>query len=106
MKQLDAADAAIREQLNTYVDPYLSQTLGEAKAVISVTVAPGTVSVELGLGFPCADYGAELEAALRDHLKPLLGPARLELKLRPQITAHAVQRTLKPLANIKNIVAV
>ena len=30
----------------------------------------------------------------------------MELSLRAQITAHAVQRTLKPLANVKNIVAV
>ncbi len=30
----------------------------------------------------------------------------MELKLRAEITAHAVQRTLKPLANVKNIVAV
>ena len=31
---------------------------------------------------------------------------RLELELRADITAHAVQRTLKPLAHVKNIVAV
>jgi len=48
----------------------------------------------------------ELKAALQDHLGPLLGQSRLELTLRAQITAHAVQRTLKPLANVKNIVAV
>jgi ATP-binding protein involved in chromosome partitioning len=106
MNELAAADAVIRETISSYTDPYLAQTLGEAKAVTSVTVAPGVVSVELGLGFPCADYGAELEAALRTHLQAVLGTARLELKLRAQITAHAVQRTLKPLANVKNIVAV
>jgi ATP-binding protein involved in chromosome partitioning len=35
-----------------------------------------------------------------------LGGGGLSLKIRAEITAHAVQRTLKPLANIKNIVAV
>ena len=35
-----------------------------------------------------------------------LGGARLDLTLTAEITAHAVQRTLKPLANVKNIVAV
>jgi ATP-binding protein involved in chromosome partitioning len=66
----------------------------------------GVLSAELVLGFPCADYAAELKAALLEHLQPLLGQFRLELKLRAEITAHAVQRTLKPLANVKNIVAV
>src|ERR1700736_1674916 len=106
MNQPVPADNAIREKLHTYTDPYLGQTLGEAKAVAAVTVQSGAVHVELVLGFPCGDYVAELHAALRDHLQPLLGKARLELTLRAQITAHAVQRTLKPLANVKNIVAV
>jgi ATP-binding protein involved in chromosome partitioning len=106
MNQAAATDSAIREKLNSYTDPYLAQTLGEAKAVVSVTVDGARVGIELVLGFPCADYDAELSAALQEHLKPLLGKAQLQLKLRSQITAHAVQRTLKPLANVKNIVAV
>src|SRR3984957_21329686 len=106
MNQAAAADNVIREKLSIYRDPYLGQTLGEAKAVASVTAHSAVVSVELILGFPCADYVAELQTALQNHLGPLLGQARLELVLRAQITAHAVQRTLKPLANVKNVVAV
>ena len=106
MNQPAAADVAIHEKLNAYTDPYLGQTLAEAKAVESVTFASGAVTVQLVLGFPCADYAGELGSALQNHLQPLLGQNRLELKLRAQITAHAVQRTLKPLANVKNIVAV
>jgi len=106
MNQPAATDNAIREKLSSYTDPYLSQTLAEAKAVESVTLQSGVVSVGLVLGFPCADYVAELETALQNHLQPLLGQCRLDLTLRAQITAHAVQRTLKPLGNVKNIVAV
>ena len=106
MKQPAAAESAIRERLNAYAEPYLAQTLGEAKAVMSVTSCPDVVGIELALGFPCGDYGAELSAALQAHLQPLLGSARLDLTLRAQITAHAVQRTLKPLSNVKNVVAV
>ena len=106
MNQAAGADVAIHEKLNAYTDPYLGQTLAEAKAVESVTFAGGTVTAQLVLGFPCADYAGELGSALLNHLQPLLGQNRLELKLRAQITAHAVQRTLKPLANVKNIVAV
>jgi ATP-binding protein involved in chromosome partitioning len=106
MSQSTAADSVIREKISTYADPYLGQTLGEAKAVGSVVAAGGRATVELTLGFPCADYAAELQPALEAHLKPLLGEVRLNLILRSQITAHAVQRTLKPLANVKNVVAV
>jgi ATP-binding protein involved in chromosome partitioning len=106
MNQPPAAESTLREHLNTYLDPYLGQTLGEAKAVGPVVSEQGRVAVELVLGFPCADYGPELQAALKAHLEPVLGGARLDLTLRAQITAHAVQRTLKPLANVKNVVAV
>jgi ATP-binding protein involved in chromosome partitioning len=106
MNQAAAAETTLREKLNTYIDPYLAQSLGEAKTVESVTLDGEVLRVELVLGFPCADYAAELTAALQAHLQPLLGQARLELKLRAQVTAHAVQRTLKPLAGVKNIVAV
>jgi len=106
MNHPEAAESAIREKLSTYMDPYLGQTLGDAKAVASVASTGALVAVELVLGFPCADYAPELQAALEEHLRPLLGDARLQLKLQSQITAHAVQRTLKPLANVKNVVAV
>jgi ATP-binding protein involved in chromosome partitioning len=106
MNQPSAAESAIREKLSAYPDPYLGQTLGEAKAVRSLASHPGRIAVELVLGFPCADYASELQAALEKHLGALLGGAHLELKLQAQIAAHAVQRTLKPLANVKNVVAV
>jgi ATP-binding protein involved in chromosome partitioning len=106
MNESIGAASAIREKLSTYQDPYLAQTLGEAKAIGAVACENSLVSVEIVLGFPCADYATELQAALEGHLKPLLGDTQLALSLRSQITSHAVQRTLKPLANVKNVVAV
>jgi len=106
MNQDTAALSVVRERVGTYIDPYLAQSLEDAKSVASVTLQGGVLGVELVLGFPCADYVDELKNALQEHLGPALGGLRLELKLRAQITAHAVQRTLKPLANVKNIVAV
>src|SRR5271168_1746008 len=106
MNQPPTAESLLREKLNTYTDPYLGQTLGDAKAVRSVSVRGELATVELVLGFPCADYLPEMQAALQSHLGSDLGSARLELKLTAQITAHAVQRALKPLMNVKNVVAV
>jgi ATP-binding protein involved in chromosome partitioning len=98
--------ARLREQLGSYLDPYLGQTLAQAKAIDAASLQRNVAAIELKFGFPCADYVTELAPALRAHLAPVLGEARLELELRSEITAHAVQRTLKPLAHVKNIVAV
>src|ERR1035441_1362232 len=97
---------AIHAKLSTYADPYLGQTLAQAKAIESVSVRDNAATIELKFGFPCPDYRSELQPALQSYLGPVLGDARLDLNLKAEITAHAVQRTLKPLANIKNIVAV
>ncbi len=101
----DAA-AAVRALLSSYVDPYLGVSLAEAKAIAGVSASDGIITVTLEFGFPCADYAGELLPALQAHLASALGDAHLNLTLRSQITPHAVQKTLKPLTNVKNIVAV
>ena len=106
MSSPDDTASALRAKLGGYSDPYLGQTLAEAKAIRALSVAGPLVRVELAFGFPCGDYVTELTEALTRFLAPELGNARLELTLQAEITAHAVQRTLKPLANVKNIVAV
>jgi ATP-binding protein involved in chromosome partitioning len=106
MSSPDDTAGALGARVAAYVDPYLGQSLAEAKAVRSVTVREGVARIELAFGFPCEDYVTELTQSLTGYLQPALGALRLELALHAEIAAHAVQRTLKPLANVKNIVAV
>lgn len=106
MSQAAAAESTIRESLGAYLDPYLGITLDNAKAIVSVTCHDGVVSVALEFGFPCADYSSELLPALTEHLAPVLNGSPLILTLHSRVTAHAVQKTLQPLAGVKNIVAV
>jgi ATP-binding protein involved in chromosome partitioning len=102
----DDIASALRAKASTYTDPYLGQTLADAKAIRSVTLQGGLARIELTFGFPCADYVSELTEALRGFLAAELAGARLELDLRMEVSSHAVQRTLKPLATVKNVVAV
>jgi ATP-binding protein involved in chromosome partitioning len=106
MTQSAVTASAIRAKLATYTDPYLAQTLGQAKAVGDVTVQGDAVTIELTFGFPVAGYAAELQPALQSLLEPELAGGRVNLILKAEIIAHAVQKTLKPLANVKNVVAV
>jgi ATP-binding protein involved in chromosome partitioning len=98
--------SAIRAKLGTYLDPYLAQSLTQVKAVGEISVAADAVTVNLSFGFPVGGYASELGAALAAHLAPELAGRRLELDLQSNITAHAVQKTLKPLATVKNVIAV
>jgi ATP-binding protein involved in chromosome partitioning len=106
MSHSAATASAIRAKLADYLDPYLGQTLGVAKAIGEVTVGPNGARIELSFGFPVADYAVELAPALQAYLQSELQGAPVELSLRANITAHAVQKTLKPLAHVKNVIAV
>src|SRR6185437_2309899 len=78
-----------------------------ARAVQEVAPqAGGGYVARIALGFPVGDYREELSASLQQHLAGAGIKAPLTLELQADIRAHAVQRNLKPIEQIKNIVAV
>jgi len=80
--------------------------LAQIKAIGEISVLSGEVRIELTFGFPVGDYAAELTPLLQEFLAAELQGRRIDLVLKANITAHAVQKTLKPLANVKNVIAV
>jgi ATP-binding protein involved in chromosome partitioning len=98
--------ARVTAAIGAWRDPWLDRTLGELGAVRSVEAADGELRLALTLPIPVGDYVEELAGALG----PVLAAAGIDLPVRlslgSEIRAHAVQRQLKPLASISNIVAV
>ena len=97
---------AVRAALEGYADPYLGETLGAAQAVREVRALGGGLNARIALGFPVGGYQAELTAALTAHLAARGISVPLTIDLESNIRAHAVQRNLKPLGEISNVVAV
>jgi len=97
---------SLRAALERYVDPYLAETLGNARAVREVSAHGSGYLASIALGFPVGGYQEELAAALQRHLRQEALDLPLEIELHADLRAHAVQRHLQPLAEIKNIVAV
>ena len=102
----EASVDAVRAALDAYLDPYLQDTLGAAQAVREVRAAGEGFTARVALGFPVGGYQAELTAALSGQLAAAGIVAPLAVDLESDIRAHAVQRNLKPLGDIRNIVAV
>jgi len=98
---------ALRTALGAYVDPYAGQSLADAGAIRDISASPdGGYTVRIVLGFPIGGYQKELTEALAAHSTAAGIPEPLHLVLESDIKAHAVQRNLKPLEQIKNVVAV
>jgi ATP-binding protein involved in chromosome partitioning len=102
----DSTLNALRAALDAYVDPYLGESLGSARAVQDLTLAPADALVRIRLGFPVGGYRAELTSALQKHLSQSGVNTPLTVELIAEIGSHAVQRNLKPIEQIKNVVAV
>jgi len=98
--------SSVRAALEAYLDPYLGETLGTARAVREVRATGPGFTAQVVLGFPTGGYAQELGAALERQLAAAGVAAPLTLELQSDICAHAVQRNLKPLGDIRNVVAV
>ncbi|MDS4020520.1 MAG: iron-sulfur cluster carrier protein ApbC [Candidatus Competibacter sp.] len=101
-----ASRADVENALKGFVDPYLERDLVAAKCVKQIRTEVGRVEVDVELGFPAAGYRNALIAALRDRLAALPGAGEVAVRVESKIVSHEVQKGLKPLPGVKNIIAV
>jgi ATP-binding protein involved in chromosome partitioning len=92
--------------LKNFIDPNHGLDLVEAKSVKSISIDGADVTVKLELGYPAKTVMPELKAAVERHLKTLSGIGAVNVEVSVKIIAHAVQQTLKPHSQVKNIIAV
>jgi len=98
--------AVVEDLLQTFIDPNNGTDLVSAKSVKSIAIDGNNVSVKLELGYPAKSYLPVLKAEVEELLKTLPGIGTISVEAGVKIVSHAVQQTLKPLANVKNIIAV
>ena len=102
----DVSRSEIEGALKTYIDPYLQQDLITAKAVRTIAVDGGRVSVEVVLGYPAAGVRTQLVEALKAKAEAVEGVTRADIRVSWEVVAHAVQRGVTAMKQVKNIIAV
>ena len=96
----------VEAAIKNYIDPYLEKDLMSANTVRDIKVDGGDVSFKVVLGFPAAGYHAKLSDELKKQVSAVAGVSSVKIDVSSKIIAHSVQSSLKPLQNIKNIIAV
>ncbi|HEY0973326.1 MAG TPA: iron-sulfur cluster carrier protein ApbC [Solimonas sp.] len=91
--------------LDADVHPLLGRSWSAAGAVRAAALDGARARVELELGFPAAGLRDALASALGERIRGELGVAA-EVQVRWRIDSQAVQKNLKPLPGIRNIIAV
>ncbi|HUS23933.1 MAG TPA: iron-sulfur cluster carrier protein ApbC [Candidatus Binatia bacterium] len=93
--------AALETALDSYIDPLIGRGLVAAGAVKSLDPTGARPRVQLELAFPAAGYRDALVESLRRHLA-----MDVAIEVGWRVQAHAVQKNLQPLPEIRNILAI
>ena len=102
----DVSQQQVETALKEVIDPYLEQDLIAAKAVKKITVDGGKVTVDVELGYPAKGHIPNLAAKLKEKISAITGVKDVAINITSKIAAHGVQKGVKPIENVKNIIAV
>ena len=87
-------------------DPNTGKDFVSTKAVRNVQVEGGDVSFDVELGYPAKSQVPAMRKALVAAAKTAPGVENVSVNISTKVTAHAVQRGVQLMPNVKNIIAV
>jgi ATP-binding protein involved in chromosome partitioning len=102
----NASQATVETALKAFIEPHLQTDLYTAKSVKSLVMEGDKVTLTVELGFPAKGYIAELTDKLKAVIEAVDGVSSSTVTVTSKIAAHAVQKGVNPIDNIKNIIAV
>jgi ATP-binding protein involved in chromosome partitioning len=102
----DLSREQIEAKLKEYIDPYMEKDLVSTKCVRNVMIEGDQVVVDVVLGFPAGGYQQELATRLKEMVESIEGVAKARINVNVAIQAHSVQKGVKTLSSIKNIIAI
>ena len=100
------AETDVQARLKGLIDPNTGRDFVTGKAVRKVTVDGADVAVDVQLGYPAKSQHESIRRLVADALQGLPGVGRVSVTVGQKITSHAVQRGVKLVPGVKNIVAV
>jgi ATP-binding protein involved in chromosome partitioning len=96
----------VEQSLKSIIDPNIGKDLVVTKAIKDITIDGDKVTVAIELGYPAKSMREIFSQQVTAAVSALDGVASVEVSVDWKITAHSVQKSLKPLDNIKNVIAV
>ncbi len=99
-------EALLLDALKAVIDPNTGKDLVSTRLLKNLKLEGGDVAFDVELGYPAKSQMPALRKALIAAARSVAGVENVSVNLSSKITAHAVQRGVQLLPNVKNIVAV
>ena len=99
-------EADVQTRLRTLTDPNTGRDFVAGKSVKAVRVDGADVAIDVQLGYPAKTQHEILKKLIVDAIAALPGVGRVSVNMTQKITSHSVQRGVKLVPGVKNIIAV
>jgi ATP-binding protein involved in chromosome partitioning len=98
--------SALTAALQTVIDPNTGHDFVSAKQLKNLQISGGAVSLEIELGYPAQSQIPALRQTLIDAARTVPGVDNVSVQIVCKVIAHAVQRGVQVLPQVRNIIAV
>ncbi|HWZ71355.1 MAG TPA: iron-sulfur cluster carrier protein ApbC [Casimicrobiaceae bacterium] len=100
------SEADVQASLRTLNDPNTSRDFVSGKSVRKVQIDGNNVAVDLMLAYPAKSQHEALRKLVQQKLATLPGAGKIAVNISHKVASHAVQRGVKLIPGVKNIIAV
>ena len=101
------SDTDVQNALKNLIDPNTKKDFVSGKSVKNIKVTGSDVSLDIMLGYPAKSVWEEIGEIVAAHLKSALpDAASVTVSVTSKVVPHAVQRGVKLVDGVKNIIAV
>ncbi len=103
---MSITEEAVRAALSGVIDPNTNKDIVSSKSAKNIQINGNDVALDIELGYPAKSQIEPIRSAASAAIKSLPGAGRVSVNVFSKIVAHSVQRGVKLLPNVRNIIAV
>ena len=96
----------VKAALAAVIDPNTDKDFVSSKCVKNIKIEGADVALDIELGYPAKSQVARFKADVASALQAIPGVGKVSVNVYSKIISHTVQRGLKLMPNVKNIIAV
>lgn len=101
-----SAETELKDAINAAIVPEIGYSLADVGRVRITEFSASRVGIDIKLGFAASRLESVLQSFVAGLARQTVADAEISVTISSSIVSHGVQHNLKPLANVRNIIAV
>ncbi|MBE0613862.1 MAG: iron-sulfur cluster carrier protein ApbC [Burkholderiales bacterium] len=103
---MSVSESQIQSALKEIVDPNTEKDFISTKSARNIKISGSDVSLDIELGYPAKTQFELIRKMVQEKLAAIAGMGKVTVNVKSKIVSHSVQRGVKLIPEVKNIIAV